>query len=58
MATSEFHALSSKTIKNEPYPFSDLKGKVVLIVNVASKFVQLSSLFLHKVWIHPAVFRA
>lgn len=32
-----FHELSPKDSKGEPYPFSNLKGKVVLIVNVASK---------------------
>ncbi|KAK6895354.1 Glutathione peroxidase-like peroxiredoxin HYR1 [Candida tropicalis] len=34
---SEFYKLSPKDSKGEPYPFEQLKGKVVLIVNVASK---------------------
>ena len=34
---STFHELSPKDAKGEPYPFSNLKGKVVVIVNVASK---------------------
>ncbi|EGW30315.1 uncharacterized protein SPAPADRAFT_63172 [Spathaspora passalidarum NRRL Y-27907] len=34
---SSFHDLAPKDAKGEPYPFSQLKGKVVLIVNVASK---------------------
>ncbi|EGV62163.1 Glutathione peroxidase 2 [Yamadazyma tenuis] len=34
---SAFYDLSPKDAKGESYPFSDLKGKVVLIVNVASK---------------------
>lgn len=32
-----FYDLAPKNGKGEPFPFSDLKGKVVLIVNVASK---------------------
>lgn len=32
-----FYELTPKDAKNEPFPFSELKGKVVLIVNVASK---------------------
>eukprot|EP00048_Salpingoeca_helianthica_P014428 m.221654 g.221654 ORF g.221654 m.221654 type:complete len:198 (+) comp15856_c0_seq1:129-722(+) len=32
-----FYALSAQTIKKEPFPFAQLAGKVVLIVNVASK---------------------
>lgn len=35
-ASSEFHALSTQTIKGEPYDFAQLKGHPVLIVNVAS----------------------
>ncbi|RLV96471.1 Peroxiredoxin HYR1 [Spathaspora sp. JA1] len=34
---SSFHDLSPKDAKGESYPFAELKGKVVLIVNVASK---------------------
>lgn len=34
---SKFYELSPLDKANEPYPFSELKGKVVLIVNVASK---------------------
>ena len=34
---STFNELSPKDAKGEPYPFSNLKGKVVVIVNVASK---------------------
>lgn len=34
---SEFYKLSPKDRKGEPFPFSQLEGKVVLIVNVASK---------------------
>ncbi|KAG7665653.1 GPX2 [[Candida] subhashii] len=34
---STFHELTPKDAKGEPYPFSNLKGKVVVIVNVASK---------------------
>lgn len=34
---SSFYELTSLDINNQPYPFSQLKGKVVLIVNVASK---------------------
>ena len=34
---SEFYKLSPKDKKGEPFPFSQLEGKVVLIVNVASK---------------------
>lgn len=32
-----FHELAPLDAKNEPFPFSKLEGKVVLIVNVASK---------------------
>lgn len=32
-----FYELTPKDHKNEPFPFKDLEGKVVLIVNVASK---------------------
>ncbi|KXS21034.1 glutathione peroxidase [Gonapodya prolifera JEL478] len=32
-----FYALSSVTSKGKPFPFNDLRGKVVLIVNVASQ---------------------
>ncbi|QLL30764.1 hypothetical protein HG536_0A05790 [Torulaspora globosa] len=34
---SEFYKLAPKDRKGEPFPFSQLEGKVVLIVNVASK---------------------
>lgn len=34
---SKFYELAPKDKKGEPFPFSQLKGKVVLIVNVASK---------------------
>lgn len=34
---SQFYELAPKDAKGEPYPFEQLKGKVVLIVNVASK---------------------
>lgn len=34
---SKFYELSPLDKANQPYPFSELKGKVVLIVNVASK---------------------
>jgi len=34
---SEFHSLKAKLPGNEEYDFEQLKGKVVLIVNVASK---------------------
>ena len=32
---SQFYELAPKDAKGEPYPFEQLKGKVVLIVNVA-----------------------
>lgn len=35
--TSPFYSLSAKTIKDTELPFSELKGKVVLLVNTASK---------------------
>lgn len=34
---SKFYELTPKDKKGEPFPFSQLKGKAVLIVNVASK---------------------
>lgn len=34
---SKFYELTPKDSKGEPFPFADLKGKVVVIVNVASK---------------------
>lgn len=34
---SSFYDLAPKDAKGEPFPFSQLKGKVVVIVNVASK---------------------
>lgn len=34
---SKFYELAPKDKKGEPFPFSQLKGKAVLIVNVASK---------------------
>jgi glutathione peroxidase len=34
---SEFYALQAKTTTGEPFSFSSLEGKVVLVVNVASK---------------------
>lgn len=34
---SKFYDLTPKDGKDQPFPFSELKGKVVLIVNVASK---------------------
>ncbi|KAK5773713.1 glutathione peroxidase GPX2 PWA37_004997 [Arxiozyma heterogenica] len=34
---SEFYSLTPKDKSGNPYPFSQLEGKVVLIVNVASK---------------------
>ncbi len=37
MAQSEFHNLTSTTIDNENFDFSQLKGKKVLVVNVASE---------------------
>ncbi|KAJ2795441.1 Glutathione peroxidase 2 [Coemansia helicoidea] len=35
--SAPFYKLSAKTIGGEDYPFEQLRGKVVLIVNVASK---------------------
>lgn len=35
--TSPFYSLSAKTIQDTELPFSELKGKVVLLVNTASK---------------------
>lgn len=37
MASSEFYSLIAKTIKGVDFPLAQLQGKVVLIVNVASK---------------------
>ncbi|KAG2449427.1 hypothetical protein HYH02_005574 [Chlamydomonas schloesseri] len=37
MSNPEFYGLSTTTLQGQPFPFSQLKGKVVLIVNVASK---------------------
>ncbi|GMF06724.1 unnamed protein product [Ambrosiozyma monospora] len=34
---SKFYSFTPKDNKGEPYPFTQLKGKVVLIVNTASK---------------------
>lgn len=34
---SKFYELAPKDKKGEPFPFTQLEGKVVLIVNVASK---------------------
>jgi glutathione peroxidase-family protein len=34
---SKFYELAPLDSKDQPFPFADLKGKVVLIVNVASK---------------------
>lgn len=34
---SQFYDLSPKDGKDQPFPFAELKGKVVMIVNVASK---------------------
>ena len=36
-STAPFYALSAKDIKGDDFPFSQLEGKVVLVVNVASK---------------------
>ncbi|KAJ2712404.1 Glutathione peroxidase 2 [Coemansia spiralis] len=36
-ADPPFYKLSAKTLSGEDYPFEQLRGKVVLIVNVASK---------------------
>lgn len=35
---SEFYNLKAKLAGNEGYDFEQLKGKVVLVVNVASKW--------------------
>ena len=32
-----FFDLSATTLENEPFPFSDLEGRVTLVVNVASR---------------------
>ncbi|KAG2497000.1 hypothetical protein HYH03_005005 [Edaphochlamys debaryana] len=37
MATESFYGLTANTLRGEPYNFADLKGKVVLVVNVASQ---------------------
>lgn len=37
MANPEFYGLSTTTLSGQPFPFKDLEGKAVLIVNVASK---------------------
>lgn len=37
MSSSSFYSLAPKDNKGEPFPFKQLEGKVVLIVNVASK---------------------
>ncbi len=34
---ADFHSLSAKTARGKPYPFSQLKGKVVIIANTASQ---------------------
>lgn len=36
-AAMHFYDLECKTIDGKPFPFSQLRGKTVLIVNVASK---------------------
>lgn len=36
-AVASFYDLAPKDDKGNPFPFSELRGKVVLIVNVASK---------------------
>lgn len=36
-AATTFYDLEAESGKGKPFPFADLKGKVVLIVNVASK---------------------
>lgn len=37
MAASDFYSLTPNDINGKPFPFEQLKGKVVLVVNVASK---------------------
>jgi glutathione peroxidase-family protein len=37
MAATSFYDLTAQTIKGQDYPFSTLRGKVVLIVNTASE---------------------
>ena len=37
MSTAPFYQLSAKDIKGQDFAFSQLQGKVVLVVNVASK---------------------
>jgi glutathione peroxidase len=34
---ADFYSLSAKTARGKPYPFEQLKGKVVVIANTASK---------------------
>lgn len=34
---TDFYSLTPDDARGEPYPFADLKGKVVIVVNVASK---------------------
>lgn len=38
-SAAAFYDLEPLDSRNQPYNFSQLKGKVVLIVNVASKYV-------------------
>ncbi len=36
-SAADFYSLSAKTARGQPYPFDQLKGKVVIIANTASK---------------------
>lgn len=38
MAESKFYGFSAKTLEGNDYDFGSLRGKVVLIVNVASQW--------------------
>lgn len=52
---SKFYSFHAKTLDGDDFDFSSLKGKVVLIVNVASKWYVICNFCLTEKWFHRTV---
>ena len=49
-AVAAFYGLTCKTLKGAPFEFNSLKGKVVLVVNVASQYAMNRGYYMYTSW--------